>query len=255
MRLLSFDTSTANLHACLVESGRVTAQLVVDSNLKDRQYAASRLIPTFDELLAEANWRKSDLNLIVVGVGPGSFTGVRAAVVTARTIAQALTLPLIGVSILECYAYADGASTAVVLAAGRDLFFQAAYDIVPLALKTDHMAPSQSAAVDLVCRRAPACVNREAIFEMLKNSQRCLVDASSLPLLSAAGAQLHPLPHLNNIAVVQSELALNRLSLSTAGTSYQSNKAFEQSLLDAFPYESIQPLYLRSASVTLKGPR
>jgi tRNA threonylcarbamoyl adenosine modification protein YeaZ len=191
----------------------------------------------------------------VVGVGPGSFTGVRAAVVTARTIAQALTLPLIGVSILECYAYTHGVSTAVVLEAGRDLFFSAAYDIVPLAVNTDDKAQSHTEAVDLVCTRGPACVNGEAIFEMLKDSQRCLVDASCLPLLAAAGAQLDPLPHLNNIAVVQSELVFNRLSLSMAGSSRQSNKAFEESLLGAFPYESIQPLYLRSASVTLKGSR
>ena len=247
MRLLSFDTSTSDLHICLSKAGQIEALCTLDSNLKDRQYAASLLLPAIQNLFDQANWQKSDLNAIVVGVGPGSFTGVRTAVVTGRTIAQALNLPLIGVPILECYAYKHGSSAAVVLRAGPDQFFVGAYEVAPLTQPS--LYPS-SRGLNVSCTLAPACLNREAIFEMLKIAGDCLLDAGSLALFEQTQARLKPLPHLNNIAVVQSELALNRVSLSM--THSGSGRSNQEYLLKTFPYDQVQPLYLRSASVTLK---
>ena len=122
MHLLSFDTSTSDLHLCLTDCGQVVAQRIIKSNLENRQvrqYAASYLIPSIQELLTTAGWCKSTLTALVVGIGPGSFTGVRTAVVTARTIAQALQLPLVGISIFESYVFCHGSSTGVILGAGK----------------------------------------------------------------------------------------------------------------------------------------
>src|SRR5688572_5765746 len=64
------------------------------------------LLQKFDELLAEANAQPSDLDALVVGLGPGSFTGLRIGLATAKTIAYSLNVPLVGVSTTEALALA-----------------------------------------------------------------------------------------------------------------------------------------------------
>jgi tRNA threonylcarbamoyl adenosine modification protein YeaZ len=242
VRLLSFDTSTSDLHVSLSGAGAIVAASVVKSKLEDRQYAAALLIPTIQEVLAQANWQKSDLEAIVVGVGPGSFTGVRTAVVTARTIAQALNLPLIGVPILECYAYQYGSPTGVVLGAGQQHFFAASYQV--------NRSGTKPQCPLVVSTREPACLSQQAAIEMLNVEGVGLVETSCLPFFKESKADLKPLPHLNNIAVVQSELAVNKVSLSMAQLdALRSNQA---TITNAFSYEHVQPLYLRNASITLK---
>jgi tRNA threonylcarbamoyl adenosine modification protein YeaZ len=55
------------------------------------------LLPNIGRLLGEANLRKSRLRGIVVGTGPGAFTGLRVGLSTAKGLAHALTLPVVGV--------------------------------------------------------------------------------------------------------------------------------------------------------------
>jgi tRNA threonylcarbamoyl adenosine modification protein YeaZ len=106
-RSLSFDTSTSEVHIALAVAGQIVCQEVVRANPEHgtpRQEAATILMPTIDRLVKSQAWGKADIDAIVVGSGPGSFTGIRTSVVTARALAQALGLPLISVSLLECLA-------------------------------------------------------------------------------------------------------------------------------------------------------
>ena len=68
------------------------------------------LFPALNALMKKAHVRQSDLALIAVDVGPGSFTGVRVGLSVARTMAQRLGIPLIGVSSLEAMAWNTGAA-------------------------------------------------------------------------------------------------------------------------------------------------
>lgn len=252
MRLLSLDTSTSDLHVCLSQSGCLRASRMVKSNPVDRQYASASLIPVIDELMTESSWFKSELDAVVVGVGPGSFTGVRIAVVTARAIAQALELPLIGVSLMECYASAYGSSTGVALTAGKGNFYAAAYELVPTGTGAlfGECLDVPTAGIDISLTQPPACVDRAGLIDMLKNSRFWLADVDTLPVLAECldADRLEALPELNNIAEIQAKLALNRLSLALAAH----DGVPSQDLLDVFPYEGVEPLYLRSASITLK---
>lgn len=69
------------------------------------------LHPYLEKFLKPHSW--SDLDWVVVAQGPGSFTGTRIGVVTARTLAQQLNIPLYGISTLtaQAYAYACGSTT------------------------------------------------------------------------------------------------------------------------------------------------
>ena len=74
--------------------------------------AARTLIPTIDQLLDEGGTTRQELAAIAVTTGPGSFTGVRIGVTTAKTVAYALGLPAVGINTLDAIARAtnSGAS-------------------------------------------------------------------------------------------------------------------------------------------------
>ena len=69
---------------------------------------AAALVPLVDAALRAAGLARGDLEAVAVGVGPGSYAGVRAAVATAKALAWACGLPLLGVGSLQALAFAAG---------------------------------------------------------------------------------------------------------------------------------------------------
>jgi tRNA threonylcarbamoyladenosine biosynthesis protein TsaB len=110
---LAFDTATSAATAALVRDGKV---------LGERVSRAVAVLADADELLRESGVERSELTGIVVGTGPGSFTGLRLGLATARGLALALGLPVAGVSTL--HALAAGAPGALpVVDGGRQEVF------------------------------------------------------------------------------------------------------------------------------------
>lgn len=100
MRIVAMDTATAVCAVALLEDGRT----VVEYNPVLVRTHSQRLVPLLDEAMAEAGWTRSSLDGVAVGAGPGSFTGVRIGMTTAKAMAFALDLPLVAVSTLEALA-------------------------------------------------------------------------------------------------------------------------------------------------------
>jgi len=73
------------------------------------------LLPSIGRLLGEGNIRRSRLSGVVVGTGPGAFTGLRVGIATAKGIAHGLGIPLVGVSTAEALLAASGIDHAVLL--------------------------------------------------------------------------------------------------------------------------------------------
>ncbi|CAM4362562.1 tRNA (adenosine(37)-N6)-threonylcarbamoyltransferase complex dimerization subunit type 1 TsaB [Saccharibacillus endophyticus] len=107
-RILALDTSSAAQAVAVLDGADV---LVESNNLAERNHSVN-LLPEIERVLHESGTNKRELNGIAVGVGPGSYTGVRIAVTTAKTLAWALKLPVAAVSSLEAQA-ASGFETAV----------------------------------------------------------------------------------------------------------------------------------------------
>lgn len=95
---LTIDTSTTIVvGVCRSEMGQYT-ELALATSDSAREHA-EKLAPLVKEALADAEVDKPDA--IVVGTGPGAFTGLRAGLVTARTLARAWNVPVYGLSSLE----------------------------------------------------------------------------------------------------------------------------------------------------------
>ncbi|HOC12630.1 MAG TPA: tRNA (adenosine(37)-N6)-threonylcarbamoyltransferase complex dimerization subunit type 1 TsaB [Propionicimonas sp.] len=93
---LAIDTA-ADVRAGLARDGVPLSRAVV----ADRRAHAEQLLPLVQQLLAEADATPSDLTEIVVGVGPGPFTGLRVGVVAALTLGEALGVEVRGVCSLD----------------------------------------------------------------------------------------------------------------------------------------------------------
>lgn len=98
--LLAFDTATAAVTVALHDGDRVVAS----STAVDTMRHGELLAPAVNAVLAEAWVSRADLTAIVVGVGPGPFTGLRVGLVTARTLAAVLDVPVHGVCTLDVLA-------------------------------------------------------------------------------------------------------------------------------------------------------
>ena len=96
MKVLAFDTSSKALSLAILEDKQVLAETTI--NIKKNH--SITLMPAIDFLMASLDWTPKDVDRIVVAEGPGSYTGLRIAVATAKTLAHTLNIELIGMSSL-----------------------------------------------------------------------------------------------------------------------------------------------------------
>ena len=96
MKVLAFDTSSKALSLAILEDKQVLAETMI--NIKKNH--SITLMPAIDFLMASLDWTPKDLDRIVVAEGPGSYTGLRIAVATAKTLAHTLNIELVGMSSL-----------------------------------------------------------------------------------------------------------------------------------------------------------
>jgi tRNA threonylcarbamoyl adenosine modification protein YeaZ len=95
--LLAFDTASPTVTVALHDGADVVAEATATSTMRHGE----QLAPLIEQVLAEAGRTPGDLTGIAVGVGPGPFTGLRVGLVTARTMAHVLGVPVHGVCSLD----------------------------------------------------------------------------------------------------------------------------------------------------------
>ena len=162
MIVLGFDTSTAATAVALRLADGRTTHARDDPPAGAHPGHATRLLDMARDLLAQAGIAWSGIDRIAVGVGPGRFTGLRVGVATARGLAQALSVELVGVSSLRALAAAALAALAVdgpeagersaalaVIDARRGEVFAAAYELSDRGVPGELTAPRALAPEEL----------------------------------------------------------------------------------------------------------
>lgn len=137
MIVLAFDTATSSCAITLWQDGEVLAEA---QKMLARGHAEV-LVPMIEAVLAEAGLDYADLDVLAVTIGPGAFTGIRIGLATARSLALASGLPLIGVTNFDALVHGLASeerhqrNVLVVLETKRTDFYACLYgpDLSPLA--------------------------------------------------------------------------------------------------------------------------
>ncbi len=157
--VLAFDTAN---EVIAIGLGRIVGEtraidLVAHEEVEARRQSNTQLIPRIEALLARAGASRGDIACVAVGRGPGSFTGVRIAMATAKGIASALEVGLIGISSLDAVAWGvwrsgERGEVAVVADAMRKEVYPVRYRVTDAGverLEADRVAKADVAADEL----------------------------------------------------------------------------------------------------------
>jgi len=128
MLTLAIDTSTNILSVALVYDDEILAS--IDEQTKNNQ--SEILMSRIESMMNDCKQQPTDLEKIVVAIGPGSYTGIRVGVAAAKSLAYALDIPIVGISSLEVMAMAAVSSDVHIripmIDARRKTVFAGVYD-------------------------------------------------------------------------------------------------------------------------------
>jgi tRNA threonylcarbamoyl adenosine modification protein YeaZ len=120
--VLALDTATPTLVAGLARwSAGTGTEVLAERALPSGNRHAELLTPAVRGVLEDAGVSRGDLQAVVVGLGPGPFTGLRVGVVSAAALGDALTIPVVGVCSLD--AIGSGARTVVTDARRKEVYW------------------------------------------------------------------------------------------------------------------------------------
>ena len=100
VNVLALDTSTSCLSVALMRDKAIISEI----NLAVKVGHAGMILPVIDEVMTKSGTSKGDITLIATGTGPGSFTGLRIGIATAKGLAKAIRCPLAGIPTLDIIA-------------------------------------------------------------------------------------------------------------------------------------------------------
>lgn len=159
--LLALDTATERTTVGVARMGDERLELIGSAVVDAPRAAMSRLLPMVESLLAANTLTIGEVDGVIVGRGPGSFTGVRIGVATAKGLAHGLSCPLWGVSTLDAVAWAfarEDATVAVVGDAMRGEVYPALFECgggEARRLTPDRVAKPADVAAEWVAARQP----------------------------------------------------------------------------------------------------
>lgn len=232
MKILAFDSSTPYASVALWEDGICHAETVCALGRRHSE----QLFALFSQLLELQNWSKSDLDAIAVGLGPGSFTGLRVGIATAQGLAFALGCPLIGVPSLD--ALAMGAPP-------QQGLFVPCID----ARKQEVYTAIYSSVHPLESLQPTRLLRPEILIEELVSYEQPV-------LLFGSGAECYHTQFKEALGErLQSPIHGGYTAIRGAHIGFLAQRIFESQPESTFAPEAISPIYIRPSEAEMKvGP-
>ena len=153
--LLIIDTATSTI---VVAAGRPDGTLLAADAFEGRYRHSQELLPAIDRLLSGANLQLRDLAGVIVGTGPGAFTGLRVGLATAKTLAHELRVPVVGIATSDALLAAGGGR--LWLPSGPRDHLRIERGKAPQVVHDGDTEPPADIAVDLAGRAATAALER-----------------------------------------------------------------------------------------------
>jgi tRNA threonylcarbamoyladenosine biosynthesis protein TsaB len=239
--VLAFDTATAVVTTALCEWRPGEGSHVrAATHTSDRRHA-EYLAPSIMGVLAEGGASPGDLSVIVVGVGPGPYTGLRVGLATAHAMGETLGIPVHGVCTLDALAFASQREKPFVVAtdARRKEVYWARYDSYRSRVSGPEVGPPSEAAEPGL----PVLGEGVALYPAVLGDSAGLGEAGlgeaglgdSAVLGDSAGLEVEP---RSPSAAAMAELAVRRLNGEPG-----------------LPLLPAEPLYLRRPDAREPGPR
>ena len=208
MKILALDTSGNVASAAIIDEGK----LICESILNHKKTHSEKIMPMIDALLSDSETDISEIDLFAAAIGPGSFTGLRIGVATAKALAHATGKGVLGICTLEGLAYnlfgADGL-VCTIMDARRDQVYK------------EHIAP-RALAID------------ECISE-LEGEKRVYFLGDAVPLFREKIKE-----ELKDAAIFAPAAALMQRASSVASAAYQRRE-------QALSYSELLPFYIRKS--------
>ena len=190
MRILAIETVGTTGSVAALDDERVLAERGLDP----RGRSAQTLVPGIAELLEHVGWRTGELELVAVASGPGSFTGLRIGVTTAKVLAYTIGCPVVGVHTLLAIAARvprDVCAFAAVLDAQRGELFVADFRRLADGKLVGHLETRIERREAWLTRLSPGDVvsgpGLAKLAETLPRGVVALKDTLELPTASAVG--------------------------------------------------------------------
>ena len=218
---LALDTSNQYCSIAVQAHGKILAR----HELSEQKHSAM-ILPMVRELLASADVTLADLDAIVVGVGPGGFTGVRLAVAVAQGLAFAMNKPVLAHSSLEAMAVAAFALGYLEVIVGMDARMQQVY-----------WAHYQFIDGQLHTRIAPSLDDVVVFAEHIRVLQEPCAVVGNAHQAFAEVAQMCVQNNHVNIAEIDHSAPHAEHLLPVANVAWREGRAI--------PPEQLQPLYVR----------
>lgn len=122
--ILAIDTALKGCNVAVSHKGKTFTEFI-DTDFGQ----AEHLVPTIQDCIDKAGAEFSDLDIILTTLGPGTFTGLRIGLSTAKALGLALNTPVFGISTLQAMAFRSTSEALVVLESKRDELYTQTFDV------------------------------------------------------------------------------------------------------------------------------
>ncbi len=203
MKILSLETSSKRFSLATGQADKVikSRTMVLDKILSDS------IIPAIDRILKDSKWKLSDLDALVVGLGPGSFTSLRVGVATVKGLSFAAHKPVIGIPSLDAIAFNIGKTTkqiCVLSDARRNMVYACLYENPKgkLKRKSEYLLTPLSSLLDRIT--ADTIFVGDALLVYKENIEKYFSTKEKKIEISFA-AENKTYPHAKNLIVLAHE--------------------------------------------------